>query len=75
MRFSWQQGYGAFTVSPCQKILLCNYINRQKEHHKTISFANEFRDLLRENHVTYDENIAKTDYLSHPSRGLGGWGA
>jgi REP element-mobilizing transposase RayT len=53
--FSWQQGYGAFTVSPCQKNLLCNYISKQKQHHKAIGFENEFRELLQENQVNFDE--------------------
>jgi len=53
--FHWQQGYGAFTVSSCQKILVCNYIARQKQHHQTQSFENEFKDLLQENNVPFDE--------------------
>jgi len=53
--FCWQQGYGAFTVSSCQKILVCNYIARQKQHHQTQSFENEFKDLLQENNVPFDE--------------------
>ena len=53
--FCWQQGYGAFTVSSCQKNLLCNYISKQKQHHKIQLFENEYRELLQENQVNSDE--------------------
>ena len=53
--FSWQQGYGAFTVSSCQKNLLCNYISTQKQHHKIQVFENEYRELLQEHQVNFDE--------------------
>ena len=43
--FQWQQGYGAFSVSPNHTDGLIRYINNQQEHHQTISFQDEFRQL------------------------------
>jgi putative transposase len=40
--FSWQRGYGAFTVSQSNLDEVRRYIARQKEHHKRVSFRHEF---------------------------------
>ncbi len=40
--FSWQRGYGAFTVSQSNVEEVANYIARQKEHHARVSFRDEF---------------------------------
>ena len=40
--FSWQRGYGAFTLSQTNLITVQNYIARQKEHHPEKSFRDEF---------------------------------
>ena len=53
--FNWQSGYGAFSVSESQADTVINYIANQKEHHKTQSFQDEFRALLRRHGVQYDE--------------------
>ena len=41
--FFWQRGYGAFSVSPSQ----LEYMQAQREHHRTRSFQEEYRELLR----------------------------
>lgn len=46
-RFSWQEGYGAFSVSASQRNKTISYIRRQEEHHRRISFAEEFKKLLK----------------------------
>ncbi|MCP4659533.1 MAG: IS200/IS605 family transposase [bacterium] len=46
--FAWQRGYGAFSVSLSQLPAIRRYIQRQKEHHRRVSFADEFRELLEE---------------------------
>jgi REP element-mobilizing transposase RayT len=51
----WQDGYGAFTYSIREKDMIINYIKNQKEHHKTESFFDEFKRLLIENGVEFDE--------------------
>lgn len=53
--FYWQQGYGAFSVGMSQKEILLHYINTQEEHHKTRTFQDEYRDLLRKYGIDYDE--------------------
>lgn len=51
----WQDGYGAFTYSVREKDNIINYIKDQKEHHKTETFYDEFKRLLIENGVEFDE--------------------
>ena len=51
----WQEGYGAFTKSVNEKDITINYIKNQKEHHKTESFFDEYKRLLIENEITFDE--------------------
>ncbi len=46
-RFGWQDGYGAFTVSPSQLAVVQRYIQRQEEHHRKTSMADEWELLLR----------------------------
>jgi len=53
--FYWQKGYGNFSVSPSQLDQLISYIDNQEEHHKTISFQDEFRQLLNKYQIEYDE--------------------
>jgi len=52
---AWQEGYGAFTYSIREKEMIINYIKNQKEHHRKESFQDEFRGLLIENHIEFDE--------------------
>ena len=54
-RFAWQTGYGAFSVSESNVSSVTKYIASQEEHHKTFSFEDEFRALLKKNHIEYDE--------------------
>ena len=53
--FYWQSGYGAFSVSPGHVDELRRYIENQEEHHKTETFQEEFRRLLKKYGVEYDE--------------------
>lgn len=52
---SWQEGYGAFTYSIKEKSRLIDYVMNQEEHHKTISFRDEFIELLKEHEIEFDE--------------------
>lgn len=45
-KFSWQEGYGAFSYSKSQKDNVVNYILNQEAHHKTKSFREEYLALL-----------------------------
>jgi REP element-mobilizing transposase RayT len=51
----WQDGYGAFTESIKAKERLINYIKNQEEHHRKISFLDEFKQLLKEYEIEFDE--------------------
>jgi REP element-mobilizing transposase RayT len=53
--FHWQQGYGAFTVSPSHVPALIEYITNQEEHHRRESFQDEFRRLCKKYGVDIDE--------------------
>jgi len=48
-------GYGAFTYSIKEKDTIINYIKNQKEYHKTETFHDEFKRLLTENGIEFDE--------------------
>jgi len=53
--FFWQRGYGAFSVSPSQLEAVLEYIRAQQEHHRTRTFQEEYRELLRKHGVDFDE--------------------
>jgi putative transposase len=55
--FSWQEGYGAFSVSPSQLEVVKRYIQNQEEHHRKRSFEEEFVALLRSCGVPFDEKF------------------
>ena len=40
--FQWQAGYGMFSISPGHRTALERYIDSQEEHHRTVSFPDEF---------------------------------
>jgi putative transposase len=52
--FSWQEGYGSFSVSKSNIARVAKYIGMQKEHHRKISFEDEFIALLEKHGVEYD---------------------
>lgn len=54
-KFSWQDGYGVFTVSKSSIPTLVEYIRNQKSHHQNRSFEDEYVELLRLHEVDYDE--------------------
>ena len=53
--FFWQKGYGAFSVSPSQLEAVLQYIQTQQEHHRTRTFQDEYRELLRTHGIDFDE--------------------
>jgi len=53
--FFWQRGYGTFSVSPSQLDNVLQYIEEQQEHHRTRTFQEEYRELLRKHGVDFDE--------------------
>lgn len=53
--FYWQNGYGAFSVSPSHVDALIEYIMNQVEHHRRETFQGEFRRLCKKYSVAIDE--------------------
>ncbi len=54
-KFAWQNGYGAFSVSSSRKDSVVRYIAGQKEHHKRVTFKEEFITFLEKYNNEYDE--------------------
>jgi len=55
-KFSWQEGFGAFSYSKKQINNVVNYILNQAEHHKKNSFKNEYLTLLEKSEIKYNKN-------------------
>jgi putative transposase len=53
--FQWQAGYGAFSVSRSQKEGVRKYIYLQENHHRRLSFQDEFRQILKKHGIAFDE--------------------
>lgn len=54
-KFSWQEGYGAFSYGHSQIDTVYQYIANQEEHHKKRTFKEEYIDLLQKFEVEYNE--------------------
>jgi putative transposase len=52
--FEWQTGYGAFSVSQSSVSKVASYIRTQEEHHKKVSFTDEFLALLKKYEIKFD---------------------
>jgi putative transposase len=55
IKFQWQEGYGAFSHSKSQTDAVVKYILNQKEHHKKVSFRDEYQKMLQDFEVEFDE--------------------
>jgi len=53
--FFWQRGYGAFSVSLSQLDTVLDYVKAQQQHHRTRTFQEEYRELLRKHGIDFDE--------------------
>ena len=53
--FAWQEKYGAFSVSVSQLDRTIRYIKAQAEHHRRMTFQEEFLKLLKRHRIEYDE--------------------
>jgi putative transposase len=54
LKFHWQDGYGAFTVSRSKVDAVSAYIDNQLEHHQARSFQDEYLKMLTDHEVEYD---------------------
>lgn len=55
--FTWQDGYGAFTVSKSHLPEVVRYIQHQREHHRKKTFQEEYLEFLQKHGVEYDERF------------------
>ena len=53
-KFAWQEGYGAFSVSPTARDGVKRYIDNQEEHHRKKSSREEFEELLTQAGIEWD---------------------
>jgi len=54
-KFSWQEGFGAFSYSKREMGNIIYYIDNQKQHHKSQNFKTEYVGMLKSNAVKYDD--------------------
>ncbi len=52
--FEWQEGYSVFSVSPSGVAAVRRYIAKQEEHHRTVSFVEEYQSMLDRAGIKYD---------------------
>ena len=53
-KFAWQEGYGAFSYSRSQRDSVINYIINQEEHHKNVTFKEEYLRILTQFEIPFD---------------------
>ena len=56
-KFRWQEGYGAFSVGKSNLQEVIKYIEHQEEHHKTISFQDEYIGFLKSQGISFDSRF------------------
>ena len=55
--FKWQEGYGAFSYSRSHIGSVIEYVHNQEEHHRTKKFSVEYKELLREFDVPFEDRF------------------
>ncbi|MCS5709871.1 IS200/IS605 family transposase [Candidatus Berkiella aquae] len=56
-QFAWQEGYGSFSVSHSAYENIICYIRNQEEHHKIMTFEDEFRTILKKHNIECEEKF------------------
>ncbi len=54
-KFAWQRGYGCFSVGQSQVEGLVRYVQNQADHHRKVTFQDEFRQFLQRYEISFDE--------------------
>ena len=62
-RFSWQKGFGAFSVSSSQLDNVVKYINNQHEHHHVKTFREEYIEFLKAYNTDFDEKYIFSEII------------
>jgi putative transposase len=60
-KFSWQEGFGAFSYSRSQRDDVIRYVQNQEEHHSKKAFREEYIDFLKAFDIEYDERYIFED--------------
>ncbi|WP_010662776.1 transposase [Marinilabilia salmonicolor] len=55
-KFSWQRGYGIFSVNPKEVDIVKRYIDNQDIHHKKMTFKDEFRKFLKNYNIDFGDS-------------------
>jgi len=63
-KFSWQEGFGAFSNSHSQIDRVVKYINNQKTHHQKITFKDEYIGMLKDYKVDYNEKYVFNELIN-----------
>ncbi len=72
--FSWQAGYGIFSVSASSVEVVTEYIRKQEEHHKKTTFQEEYRTFLKSTASNGTKNMSGTEsnrIMGHNPVGVG----
>jgi REP element-mobilizing transposase RayT len=62
-KFEWQPGYGAFSYSLSQIDHVCRYIANQEEHHRKRTFTEEYKELLKDFGIDFDDKYIFKDIV------------
>ena len=62
-RFSWQEGFGAFSYGHSQLTRIIRYVRDQEKHHQRVSFRNEYLQFLRKFEIDHDERFIFKDVI------------
>ena len=60
-QFTWQGGYAVFSISQSVVNKTIEYVNNQQDHHKKVSFYDEYIQFLKLYNIEYDERYVFTD--------------
>lgn len=60
-KFAWQKGFGAFAISKSHLKKTIFYIKNQKEHHRNISFREEYLSFLKFHNIDFEERYVFTE--------------
>jgi hypothetical protein len=69
-KFSWQEGYGAFSYSHSQIDNVVKYIMNQKEYHRKVTFKEEYIDFLKKFEIQHDDKYLFDWIDLHDAEGI-----
>ncbi|OYX22666.1 MAG: transposase, partial [Algoriphagus sp. 32-45-6] len=68
-KFSWQEGYGAFSYSKSHVARVIQYIQNQEVHHRKINFTEEYKAFLKKFDIDFDPRYLLQEVDSGDRRG------